>query len=151
MKPIILILLTLILLQDPVQGQDSYCTFGNVNAFTYVPPPTLYSDRAELGSIQTADFYREYGSSWNLPYDSQTAAKTATDIWSYLITSYEPIRIRFECADLGNTVMASTHTTFITYQGHRFPIVLAEALSGSQFNDPYSADIIITVNNHQGL
>ncbi len=117
----------------------------NQNAFTKVDPPTLYADRAALGTLPTATIVIDNSL---LPTDYVNATNVAGEIWSYLINSSQPIRILIRRSSLQEGKLASTSPwSMERVAGHaeKFPTAAAEMLTGSNLNGN-NADMIVTLN-----
>ena len=110
-----------------------------VNHFTKIPAPGIYRDHNSLSKIQTLNISANYIGAW--PSEAQNAFNYALNIWSYLINSTIPIKIRAEWVPLGEGILAETNSTsykknFINapIANVNFPVSLAEALSGTELN-----------------
>lgn len=110
-----------------------------VNYFTKIPSPSIYRDHYSLSKIQTMNISANYIGTW--PSEAQNAFNYALEIWSYLIKSTIPIKIKAEWVPLGEGILAETNST--SYKKNftnapvrdvNYPVSLAEALSGTELN-----------------
>lgn len=138
------------------------CYGSRTDAFTTVPPPEAYLQRrnARVAAAPTAQFIVEYK---GFSPEAQKAFQYAVDIWSSLISSPVPIRIKAYWQDLG--AGSSSGTTIgqarpddyrIGFDGAQkafgvYPIALAEKIARRQLNSPDSADIYAAFNSNSSV
>ncbi len=139
------------------------CYAGSTNVPANVPPPPEYF---KWKSIQLANG-RTKSSQFEVTYvgftpEAQTAFQAAVDIWSALIESPVPIRIRAQWTQLGSGILGGAQTG--GYVGNFFgapranvwyPIALAEKLVGRELNTSTDPDILASfssgANWHYGV
>jgi hypothetical protein len=132
-----------------------------VNAFSKVDPPSVFLDRVPLQKTATSIFQTTFtktvGDSVELffPIEAQTAFLYATDIWSYLINSFETIRIKavWDTVDpnyaIAQTDLFNSLTKNFTgapYSNVLYPFSLAEAIAQTNMNGD-SVDIVVQVSS----
>jgi len=107
---------------------------------TRIPAPTFSPN-----SPQSATFIVEYNG-FSAP--AQAAFQFAVDIWSQLVVSSVPIRVKAYWVPLGPGVLGSAgaHGFYANFPGAPqsgtfYPVSLAEKLSGGAINHPDSSDI----------
>ena len=121
------------------------------NAFTSIGPP---GDFAKARRAPTAQFIVDYV---GYPDDAKAAFQRAVDIWSTLIISPVPIRIKATWQPLAATpgfvTLGSARPA--TYAGAPdgsqqltyYPVALAEKIARRALNHPDSADIVANFNS----
>ena len=128
---------------------------GNVNAFTRVGPPPIFTFRQQLGKTMASTWSIQYSD--NFPTgDARTALQYAVDIWRFYVSSAQTIRIQANWVDLNDPkALAEASPAYLPrnfpnapQSNTGYPLALAEMLAGQQFNGD-SADIIISVNSAQ--
>ena len=109
------------------------------NAYKYVPPPPLGDHPA------TATFIVTYN---GFTPAAQAAFQYAVNIWSSLLTSPVPIRVRATWTPLGPGVLGSAGAATLyrdfagaPQAGTWYAVALAEKLAGSDLNPTDSSDI----------
>ncbi len=125
----------------------------NINYFTKVHAPSIYRDHNSLFKVQTLNISANYIGTW--PPEAQVAFNYALEIWSYLINSSIPIKIKAEWKIFEEQgALAGTHpTSYIKNFTNapmadvNFPVSLAEALSGIELNG-IEDEINIEVNSN---
>lgn len=127
------------------------CEKGNVNRFTYVKPPSIFLDRKALSKTQTSTITFTYVGDWDPA--AKIAADYAAEIWSYLINSNIPIKIKAELKSLSNGVLAVTSVdnweeNFPNAPNAdvKYPISLAEAIADQELNASNEYEIHMDVN-----
>ena len=106
----------------------------------YIPAP----DRFQQG-VQTATFIVDYE---GFTPQAQAAFQHAVDIWSSILVSSVPIRVKAKWAPLGSGVLGAAGPNGFANDGVKwFPIALAEAINGTGLNHPDSADINATFSS----
>ncbi len=99
-----------------------------------IAPPRRFTE-----GVRTATFDVTY---IGFTPEAQAAFQRAVDIWESILVSPVPIKVIAKWEELEENVLgAAGPSTFLTDGSTLFPIALGEALSGSGFNDPDSADI----------
>lgn len=123
------------------------------NAFTSIAAPASFS---KARRAPTATFIVDYV---GYPADAKAAFQRAVDIWSTLIISPVPIRIKATWKPLVSSdpkivILGSARpATYIgvpdgSQKGNAYyPIALAEKISRRAFNSPDSADIVASFNS----
>ncbi|CCG98281.1 hypothetical protein FAES_0267 [Fibrella aestuarina BUZ 2] len=125
------------------------------NAFTSIGAPQGFGDgRARRAATST--FIVDY---IGYPEDAKAAFQRAVDIWSTLISSPVPIRIKATWQPLGNgsdrfVTLGSARpaTYFYSSDGAQkaqtfYPVALAEKIARRALNHPDSADIVANFNS----
>ncbi len=149
MKPTFFVLLALLL---PFKGiaQDAGGSIAvDFNAFTRVPPPSVFEFRDELGRQPT--FY------WHVDYDpsfleeAKPAFEQAIRIWSYLLQSSVAIRIhaKRDSFSMGPNILAQAYATNFFVDPSDFtyyPVALAEAKRVQELNG-VNSDIEVIVDS----
>ena len=126
------------------------CFYSNQNAFTRIGPPAGFND-PRARRAKTANFMVEY---INYPDSARAAFQRAVDIWSTLIISPVPIRIRATWGPLATGVLGSARP--VNYVGAPdgsqratafYPMALAEKISRREINPVTSPDIIASFSS----
>ncbi|ARK10249.1 T9SS type A sorting domain-containing protein [Fibrella sp. ES10-3-2-2] len=121
------------------------CYSSAENVFTRIGPPAGFND-ARARRAATSTFIVQY---IGYPDSARAAFQRAVDIWSTLIVSPVPIRIKATWRSLGTGVLGSASPA--TYIGapdgsqratSYYPIALAEKIARRNINHPDSADIV---------
>ena len=121
------------------------CYYSTENAFTRIGPPQGFND-SRARRAATSTFIVDY---IGYPDSARAAFQRAVDIWSTLIISPVPIRIRATWRALGTGVLGSASPA--TYIGAPdgsqrattyYPVALAEKIARRNINHPDSADIV---------
>ena len=125
---------------------------GTEDAFTKVPPPTIFLYRNLLNTSATSSFSVTFSS--NFPDSAKTAFRYADSIWSFLLVSSKIIHVSALWENLSSSILANGgpaafyHDFTSAPQSNTFyPVALAEAISGSDLNSADSADIIVHCNS----
>jgi hypothetical protein len=106
----------------------------------YIPAPERFRQ-----GVQTATFIVDYE---GFTPQAQAAFQYAVDIWSSILVSSVPIRIKAKWAPLATGVLGSAGPNGFANDGSKwFPIALAEAMGGAALNNPDSADIKATFSS----
>ena len=134
-------------LRNRVANADpTICYASKENAFTRIGPPAGFNDARGRRAAATSSFFVQY---IGYPDSARAAFQRAVDIWSTLIISPIPIRIRATWRPLAAGVLGSASPA--TYIGSPdgsqratsfYPISLAEKISRRSINHPDSADIV---------
>ncbi len=121
------------------------CYYSTENAFTRIGAPQGFND-SRARRAATSTFIVDY---IGYPDSARAAFQRAVDIWSTLIISPVPIRIRATWRPLGTGVLGSASPA--TYIGAPdgsqrattyYPVALAEKIARRNINSPDSADIV---------
>lgn len=157
MKPKFVVLLVFVLSMVSLTYSSE---IGRQNAFTKVDAPAIYYNQKAL--LKSASFKYQIDYSTDFPYgEIRNALEKAMEIWSYILSSAQPIRIYIKKADLSDNIFASTKTNFYNFPegtniqgvrlGFHYPMTLAKSLANSDLNAGFAGDerydMIITVNN----
>jgi HYDIN/CFA65/VesB family protein/VCBS repeat protein len=125
------------------------------NSFTFVRPPDLALRQYLIGQLTTATFQVTYVGFQNFP-EAQDAFQAAVDVWSMLVSSPVPIKVRAEFKPLGANVLGSASAQFLwrdfpgaPLSNTWYPDALADRTSGSDVNasSPSSVDILANFNS----
>ena len=125
------------------------------NSFTFVRPPDLALRQYLIGQLTTATFQVTYVGFQNFPA-AQDAFQAAVDVWSMLVSSPVPIKVRAEFKPLGANVLGSASAQFLwrdfpgaPFTNTWYPDALADRTSGSDVNasSPSSVDILANFNS----
>ncbi len=126
------------------------CYYSNQNAFTRIGPPPGFND-PRARRAKTATFLVDY---INYPDSARAAFQRAVDIWSTLLISPVPIRIRATWGPLAAGVLGSARP--VNYVGAPdgsqratafYPMALAEKISRREINATTSPDIIASFSS----
>ncbi|MBO0932802.1 T9SS type A sorting domain-containing protein [Fibrella aquatilis] len=119
------------------------------NAFTYIDAPASFS---KARRAPTSTFIVDYV---GYPADAKAAFQRAVDIWSTLIVSPVPIRVKATWQPLKTNVLGSARPATYIYSpdGSQkvtsyYPIALAEKISRRALNSPDSADIVANFSSN---
>ena len=137
-----------------VKADPIICYGLKADAFTSIGPPAGFNDKRARRAV-TSTFIVDY---IGYPDDAKAAFQRAVDIWSTIIISPVPIRIKAFWlplrVDENSVVLGSAGPTDYIYtpDGTQkadtyYPIALAEKVARRQFNHPDSADIIARFNS----
>jgi len=125
------------------------------NAFTFVRPPDLGLRPSLLGQLASSTFQVTYVGFESFPA-AQGAFQAAVDVWSTLVASPVPIKVRAEFKPLGASVLGSAGAQFLwrDFPGAPlantwYPDALADRVSGGDVNgsSPASFDILADFNS----
>jgi len=136
------------LVEEMKNPPGTVCYASNLINLTQIPPPKAYLNRSRFRTEAT-QFVVEYV---GFPPNAQAAFQRAVDIWSTLITSPVPIRIRATWEPLADNVLGGARpgTYLRSPQMPRFPawypVALFEKLLGVEF-DPTQPDIVASFNS----
>lgn len=133
-----------------VKADPIICYFSTENAFTRIGPPQGFNDSRARRAV-TSTFIVDY---IGYPDSARAAFQRAVDIWSTLIISPVPIRIRATWRALGAGVLGSASPAdyigapdgsqrATTY----YPLALAEKIARRNINSPDSADIVASFSS----
>ena len=125
------------------------------NSFTFVGPPDPALRQFLIGQAVTSTFEVTYIGFGGVP-DAQTAFQAAVDVWSTLVASPVPIKVRAEFKPLGANVLGSAGGQLVWRDFPGAPIgnswyvdALADRVAGSDLNSgtPSSFDILASFNS----
>ncbi|MEZ0486985.1 T9SS type A sorting domain-containing protein [Fibrella aquatica] len=128
-----------------VKADSIICYASKENAFTRIGPPQGFGD-SRARRAATSTFIVDYV---GYPDSARAAFQRAVDIWSTLIVSPVPIRIRATWQSLPTGALGSARPA--TYIGAPdgsqratayYPIALAEKISRRPLNNPANPDIV---------
>lgn len=137
-------------------GVRTICYGTNRDAFTKILPPDAFQkSRSNPNARQaaaTSQFIVTYS---GFTPQAQAAFQYAVDIWSTLLVSSVPIRIKANWTRQANNVLGSAGPTSYRIavngaqkSGSFYPIALAEKISRTQLNNPDSSDINANFNQN---
>jgi Secretion system C-terminal sorting domain len=147
-------------MKSMVPKSDIICYAKPEDQNTIVPPPAAYLQWKSNKSARTnaTTFQVEYV---DFPIDAKEAFQKAVDIWSTLLETEVPIRIRAvwrvieDGAGSSNNVLGSASPgTFIRdFDGAQqaltwYPVALAEKMAGEELNDADGIDIFAQFNSN---
>ena len=128
-----------------VPADSVICYLSRENAYTRIGPPAGFNDSRARRAV-TSKFVVDYV---GYPDSAKAAFQRAVDIWSTLIVSPVPIRIRAFWQPLASGTLGSARPA--DYLGAPdgsqratafYPMALAEKIARRDLNDPASPDII---------
>ena len=135
--------------QHTLPGREIICPAGFIDAFTKTG--VVNNRSARTSGVNSSTFIVEYT---GFTPDAQKAFQYAVDIWSTLISSPIPIRIKAQWTALGSGVLGSANpfTTRVGTDGTQwafgqYPVALAEKIARRPLNDPAEADIQARFSN----
>ncbi len=140
--------------QRTLPGTIIECPASPINAFTKVGVDATRSARKAAGKSDavTATFIVEYT---GFSTEAQTAFQFAVDIWSTIIVSPVPIRIKARWVSKDPNILGSAGpaTTRVGSDGTQkafgeYPVALAEKIARRALNDPADADISAEFNKN---
>jgi hypothetical protein len=122
------------------------------DAFTYVPPPPLPRTGLRAHVVAGATINVTYVGFESFP-SAQASFQAAVDIWSQLISSPVPIKVRAEFTTLGTNVLGSAGAQYLWHDfsgvpqaGTYYVDALADQLHGSDlYSDQF--DILASFNS----
>jgi hypothetical protein len=137
-------------------GVRTICYGTDRNSFTTILPPDAFlKSRQSPNARQAAATSQFIVSYTGFSPQAQAAFQYAVDIWSTLIVSSVPIRIKANWTRQASNVLGSAGPTSyrIAVNGSQkatsfYPIALAEKISRTQLNDPDSSDINANFNQN---
>ncbi|QKZ11797.1 T9SS type A sorting domain-containing protein [Spirosoma sp. KUDC1026] len=137
-------------------GVRTICYGTNRDAFTKLLPPDAFLKSRQNPNARQAAATSQFIVTYNgFSPQAQAAFQYAVDIWSTLIVSSVPIRIRANWTRQANNVLGSAGPTGyrILVNGSQkatsfYPIALAEKISRTQLNHPDSSDISANFNQN---
>ncbi len=124
------------------------------NAFTFVRPPDALRQLL-IGQAATSSFDVTYVGFGGVPA-AQTAFQAAVDVWSRLVASPVPIKVRAEFKPLGANILGSAGGQLLwrdflgaRMSGSWYVDALADRLAGADLNaaNPSSFDILASFNS----
>jgi hypothetical protein len=136
-------------------SEQTICYAGAANLPANLPPPAAYQRwrAANRNNARTASARFEVTYEGFTP-EAQAVFEEAVNIWSALIESPVPIRIRAVWTSLGANVLGGAQTG--SYVGNFFgaprlnvwyPVALAEKIMGREINEATQPDIVAFFNN----
>ncbi|MBI5476631.1 MAG: chitobiase/beta-hexosaminidase C-terminal domain-containing protein [Ignavibacteriales bacterium] len=149
-----ILILPFLLIQNICIGQDKSVTSTN-NVFTKIETPALFRYKDELNRIPTATLNPIFIG--DFPDSAISAFRYADSIWSYLLISNQPIRIKVIWTDsLSANILAVTDSVSLIKNfpwapkpDIFYPTALAEAITGSPLNHPDSTEMRIRFNKNK--
>ncbi|WP_461098926.1 T9SS type A sorting domain-containing protein [Spirosoma luteolum] len=135
--------------RQPLKAPTTICYKSNRDEFTRVLPPETflknYNNPGARRAAATSTFIVTYT---GFTAEAQKAFQYAVDIWSSIIVSPVPIRIKAEWVSLSPGILGSAGPAEIrlasdgTQKGRGiYPIALAEKIARRPLNNPDSSDI----------
>lgn len=116
------------------------------NSYTKIDPPAQYLNRGILAKQATAVFNVDYDIS--VPLNAIPAFEKAIDIWSHLLISSKPIKVRVSTVNqlstdmLGETVINSWRNNYTNFVVNtQYPMALAKQIDNSINSTEYDFEV----------
>ncbi len=160
MKIKILLLWLIMSVSFFAQNKTNNSTWVDVDKFTVIKAPSIFTDRNILNKTATSNFEVIESDDYGLSIEVRAALDHAIELWSYMLnttTSDQTIKIFVEYKDLGNSETIAQcgsksfyNSSSLPIPSINYPIALAEDLLNQNLNGT-DYEIELTINSNDDI